>query len=44
MELAALQSFIDTEVPGVLGYLIPLASSLFPVAPWFSLDVGPRSH
>jgi hypothetical protein len=28
--LAALQSFIDTEVPGVLGYLIPLASSSLP--------------
>jgi hypothetical protein len=43
MELAALQSLIDAEVLGVLGYLIPLASSLFPVAQWFSLNVGPRS-
>jgi hypothetical protein len=44
MELAALQSLINTEVLGVLGYLIPLASSLFPVAQWFFLGIGPRSH
>ena len=43
MELVALQSLIDAEVLGVLGYLIPLASSLFPVAQWFSLNIGPRS-
>jgi hypothetical protein len=43
MKLAALQSLIDAEVLGVLGYLIPPASSLFPVAQWSSLNVGPRS-
>jgi hypothetical protein len=44
VELAALQSFIDAEVLGVLGCLIPPGARCFQTARWFSLNVGPRSR
>jgi hypothetical protein len=44
VELAALQSIIDAEVLGLLGYLVPPGARCFQTARWSSLNAGPRSH
>jgi hypothetical protein len=43
MRLVALQSVMNIEVVGLLGYLLPPRTCCFPTVRWFSLNVVPRS-